>query len=63
MTEKPPIGKISDDDMARIQEKMLELGTEIGNFKAALASYQSRIRRTLVRLGDAEEQNVRGGIP
>ena len=56
-------GKISDDDISRIREKMLELGTEIGNLKAALASYQSRIRRTLIHLGDAEGQNVRGGVP
>ena len=63
MTVNPPARKISDADIARIRKTMLELGAEIGQFGAALASYQSRVRRMLVQPGDAGERGTAGGFP
>ena len=55
MKKESSARKISDDDVARIRERVLELETEIKDFKAALNSYQTKIRRAMVRIEDARE--------
>ena len=52
MEKEPAALTISDDDIARIREGMRVLGSEIRDFKSALNAYQTKIRRTMVRLGD-----------
>lgn len=52
MTGKLSAQRISDEEIARIRERMLELGEQISDFRAALDSYQSGIRRALVQRGD-----------
>ena len=63
MAGEPSTRRISDDDAARIREKMDGVGAEIGQFKAALASYQSKVRRILVQLGDGGERGAGEGFP
>ena len=40
-----------------------KIGTETGQFRAALEACQSEIRRALVQLGDAAERNTEGATP
>ena len=60
MARKPPARRISQGDIARIRARMSELGSEIRGLRVAMASYQSEIRRVLIRLGDAEEWSTGG---
>ena len=63
MAGEPSTRRISDDDAACIREKMNGVGAEIGQLRAALASYQSRVRRILVQLGDGGERGAGEGFP
>ena len=57
---KPSGRRITDEDIARIREGMLELEAQIGGFRAALETHQSAIRRILLRAADAEEWRAGG---
>ena len=63
MAKKISTRKIMADNVARVLEWMLGLGVETRQFRAALEACQSEIRRTLVQLGDATEQNTEGATP
>ena len=39
---------LTENDLAQIQEKVLDLGVEINEFRGLLVSYQAKIRRTLL---------------
>ena len=63
MVNPQGISTDSDDDIVRIWKIVLDLGIEIKQFRAALESYQSKIRRTLIQTNDAAVQNVGGQNP
>ena len=63
MIDPQGISTASDDDITRIWKMVLDLGVEIEQFKAALESYQSKIRRTLIQTNDVAVQNVGGQDP
>ena len=39
---------LTENDLTQIQEKVLDLGVEINEFRDLLVSYQAKIRRTLL---------------
>ncbi|MDH3203121.1 MAG: hypothetical protein OEL81_00380 [Nitrosopumilus sp.] len=39
---------LTENDLAQIQKKVLDLGVEINEFRGLLVSYQAKIRRTLL---------------
>ena len=63
MVNPQGISTDSDDDIVRIWKMVLDLGIEIKQFRAALESYQSKIRRTLIQTNDAAVQNIGGQNP
>ena len=63
MVNPQGISTDSDDDIVRIWKIVLDLGIEIKQFRAALESYQSKIRRTLIQTNDVAVQNVGGQNP
>ena len=63
MVNPQGISTDSGDDIVHIWKMVLDLGIEIKQFRAALESYQSKIRRTLIQTNDAAIQNVGGQNP
>ena len=51
---------LTESDLAKIQQKILDLGVEINEFRNLLSSYQAKIRRTmlLVESFQNEDENI-----
>ena len=54
---------LTENDLAQIQQKVLDLGAEISEFRNLLLSYQAKIRRTmiLVESSQTETENISQG--
>ena len=54
---------LTENDLAQIQQKILDLGAEISEFRNLLLSYQAKIRRTmiLVESSQTEVENISQG--
>ena len=63
MARQAPGKKIPDECAAHVWEKVLELGSEIRQFRTDLESYQSEVRRALILHGDAAVQGAGGSTP
>ena len=63
VVRKAPGKKIPDECAAHVWEKVLDLGSEIRQFRADLESYQSEVRRALILHGDVAVQGAGGSTP
>ena len=54
---------LSENDLTQIQQKILELGAEISEFRNLLLSYQAKIRRTMIlaESSQTEDENISQG--
>ena len=63
MATRAPGKEISDECAAHVWEKVLDLGSEIRQFRFELDSYQSEVRRALILHDDAAEHDAGGSAP
>ena len=49
---------LSENDLTQIQQKVLELGAEINEFRNLLLSYQAKIRRTMILVESSQTESA-----
>jgi len=48
---------LTESDLAQIQQKILDLGVEISEFRNLLLSYQAKIRRTMILVESSQNEH------